>query len=76
MARLARSEVLKTHEVVVYHASNRTCRQSWLHGIDPLTGVDHSHRRDWFQERMKFLSQHFCVDILAFARSQSGGSWG
>ena len=67
MARLARSEVFKADKVGVYHAFNRTCRRSWLHGVDPLTGVDHSHRRAWFQERMKFLSQHLCLDILAFA---------
>ena len=67
MARLARSEVFKADEVGVYHAFNRTCRRSWLHGVDPLTGVDHSHRRDWFQERMQFLSQYLCLEILAFA---------
>lgn len=67
MARLPRSEVLEPTEVGVYHAFNRTCRRSWLHGVDPLTGVDHSHRREWFRNRMRHLSQFFCLDILAFA---------
>jgi REP element-mobilizing transposase RayT len=67
MPRQSRAQVFQPHEVGAYHVFNRTCRRSWLHGLDPLTGIDHSHRRLWFQERMKFLSQHFCLDIIAFA---------
>ena len=67
MARVARREILDEDQVGVYHVYNRTCRRSYLHGIDPLTGVDHSHRRQWFLERMRFLAKNFAIDVLGYA---------
>ena len=67
MPRVARNEVFDPHEMGVYHAFNRTCRRSYLHGVDPLTGVDHSHRRQWFLDRMRFLAGGFAIDVLGFA---------
>ena len=66
MSRRPRKEVFIPDEVNVYHCFNRTVRRSFLHGIDPLTGVDHSHRRKLFQARMISLSKTMMVDLLAY----------
>lgn len=67
MARKARKEVFLPEEVNVYHCFNRTVRRSFLHGIDPLTKADYSHRRDWFVAKIRALANCFCIDVLAFA---------
>src|SRR6056297_1115569 len=67
MPRPARSTVYDPTQHGVYHCFNRTTRRSYLHGVDPLTGVDHSHRREWFRARMKFLIEKFCLDLLSYA---------
>ena len=67
MPRPARSTVYDPTQHGVYHCFNRTTRRSYLHGIDPLTEYDYSHRRGWFRERMKFLISKFCLDLLSYA---------
>src|SRR5690606_12749724 len=67
MSRLSRCHTFARDEMGVYHAFNRTVRRSYLHGVDPLTGIDYGYRRERFRQRMQFLSQHFCIDVLAFA---------
>src|SRR6056297_299493 len=67
MPRPARSTVYDPTQHGVYHCFNRTTRRSYLHGIDPLTEYDYSHRRGWFRERMKFLISRFCLDLLSYA---------
>ncbi|QDS91333.1 hypothetical protein FF011L_00620 [Roseimaritima multifibrata] len=67
MCRLGRYEIFAKKEVGVYHVYNRTVRKSFLHGIDPYTGIDYSYRRNRFRDRMEFLSKYLCVDVLSYA---------
>lgn len=67
MARTKRSEVFEADEIGVYHCWNRIVRRSYLCGVDPHTGNDYSHRRDWLFERVKALAQHFAIDVLGYA---------
>ncbi len=67
MSRTSRCCTFARDEVGVYHAFNRTVRRSYLHGVDPLTGIDYGYRRERFRQRMQFLAQRFCIDVLAFA---------
>jgi len=67
MPRKNRSDVYDPTQHGVYHCFNRTTRRSYLHGVDPLTGYDYSHRRGWFRVRMKFLINGFCLDLLSYA---------
>jgi REP element-mobilizing transposase RayT len=67
MCRLSRSETFDPDHVGVYHVFNRTVRRSYLHGLDPLTGVDYSYRRKDFRDRLRRLSQFFCIDVFAYA---------
>jgi hypothetical protein len=32
-------------------------------GKDPLTGIDHSHRREWVVDRLKLLVANFAIDV-------------
>ena len=67
MPRRPRKDVFIPEEVNVYHCFNRTVRRSFLHGLDPLTGVDHSYRREYFRTKMISLSTLLSVEVLAFA---------
>jgi REP element-mobilizing transposase RayT len=67
MVRHARITYHDPRQVSVAHVFNRTTRRSYLHGIDPLTGADHSHRRDYFRDRMRFLAKYFCIEVFAYA---------
>jgi hypothetical protein len=67
MARSKRSDVFQDDEIGVYHCFNRIVRRSFLCGVDPHTGIDYSHRRDWMLRRLKYLAEHFSIDVLAYA---------
>jgi len=58
MVSSPRSEVVRQGEVGVHHVWSRCVRRVFLWGIDPLTGRDDTHRRDWnghFQQRLTGL---------------------
>lgn len=42
-------------------------RRAWLCGLDPLTGRNYDHRRDWIVDRLTALSGCFAIDIYAYA---------
>lgn len=67
MARTPRREVFDPDTVGVYHCFNRIVRRSFLCGVDPHTGKDYSHRRDWLYQRLKYLAHYFAIDVLAYA---------
>jgi len=50
-----------------YHIVSRCVRKSWLCGVDRLARKDYEHRKDWLEQRMLHLAQHFSVAIDAFA---------
>jgi hypothetical protein len=50
--------------VGVYHCWNRFVRQLYLAGVDPITGVDRSARKQWFLQRLRELAEIFLVDVL------------
>ena len=67
MAHSKRCEVFQHDEIGVYHCFNRIVRRSFLCGVDPHTGIDYSHRRDWMLRRLKYLAEYFSIDVLAYA---------
>jgi len=42
-------------------------RRAYLLGKDPLTGIDHSHRREWVIDRLKLLVANFAIDVAFYA---------
>ena len=62
-----RSEIVNVDETPWYHVVGRCVRRAFLCGVDPCTGRNHDHRRDWVQERILQLSSVFAIDVAAFA---------
>ena len=49
-----------------YHLVSRCVRRSSLCGVDPYSGRDYSHRKDWFVQRIKQLAQGYAVEVFAY----------
>jgi hypothetical protein len=49
--------------VGVYHVWSRCVRRALLCGIDPYTGHDYSHRRDWIRDFEERLASLFGLEI-------------
>lgn len=67
MARARRSDVFEPDTIGVYHCYNRIVRRSLLCGVDPVSGHDYSHRRDWLYRRLRYLAQYFAIEVLGYA---------
>ena len=50
-----------------YHLSTQCVRRAFLCGVDPLTGRDYSHRRQWLVDRILMLGELFAVDLYGYA---------
>src|SRR3972149_10745386 len=63
----ARNRLVSLADTPYYHCISRCVRRAFLCGVDPLSGFDFSHRRDWVVERMKSLCGVFAIDLCAYA---------
>lgn len=63
---IARKEVLIAGEAT-YHCISRCVRQAYLCGTDKESGRVYEHRKAWARERLKFLTEIFCVEVLGYA---------
>ena len=67
MPAYARREIVPSDEVGVYHCTARCVRRAFLCGVDPLTGNDYEHRKDWIDQRLEKLASVFAIDICGYA---------
>ncbi len=63
MPGCARSEIVEQGTVGVYHCWGRCVRRAWLCGIDPATGTDFEHGRNWIHQLQEQLAGLFAVEI-------------
>ncbi len=56
---IARKSLIRDGEIGTYHVISRCVRRSWLCGVDPYSGKDYSHRKEWVRNRLKVLSEQF-----------------
>ena len=62
-----RSHYVDSEHARYYHVTSRCVRRAWLLGIDPLTRVDHNHRKGVLLQRMQHLARYFAVQIMGYA---------
>lgn len=62
-----RSLLVDDQVPMYYHLVSRCVQRAWLCGIDPHTGNDYSHRKQWIIDRMRHLAQYFAVEVAAYA---------
>ena len=62
-----RKALVLLEETPYYHCVSRCVRRAFLCGIDPHTGKNYQHRRQWIVDRMKLLAETFAIDICAYA---------
>ena len=63
MAGTSRRKLLGKRRKAVFHCTSRCVRRAFLCGLDPLTGKDFSHRRDWITCREEQLAGLFAIEI-------------
>ena len=61
-----RSLLIDPVHPMAYHLVSRCVRRSWLCGLDPLTGIDYSHRKENLERRIVHLAFAFPVELWAF----------
>ncbi len=64
---IARKEIVLEDKDGMYHCISRCVRRCFLCGKDTVLNKNYEHRRKWVQERLKKLSQIFCIDVLSYA---------
>jgi len=63
MPGCARKEIVRQGQPGIFHCWSRCVRRAFLLGTDPLTGIDHNHRRQWVLDRLELLSASFAIDV-------------
>jgi len=63
----ARKDIISVEATPYYHCVSRCVRRAFLCGKDNWSGRSYEHRREWVVERLKLLSELFCIDICAYA---------
>lgn len=59
----SRKDLVREGEVAVYHVWSRCVQSIYLCGVDPITGKDFSHRKNWVENLLKYQSKVFAVDV-------------
>ncbi|MGY6553041.1 MAG: transposase [Wenzhouxiangella sp.] len=50
-----------------FHVISRCVRRAYLCGLDRYSGRNFDHRRQWIEDRIRFLAESFAVSVYAYA---------
>jgi len=67
MPTYARGQIVVADQVGVYHCIARCVRRAFLCGVDPYTGQDFSHRKEWILDRMRKLAGLFAIEVCGYS---------
>ncbi len=67
MPTYARGQIVVEDMVGVYHCIARCIRRAFLCGIDPYTGQDYSHRKEWILDRLRELAGLFAIEVCGYS---------
>jgi hypothetical protein len=67
MPTYARSQIVVEDQVGVYHCIARCVRRAFLCGIDPYSGRDYSHRKEWILDRLRELAGLFAIEVCGYS---------
>jgi REP element-mobilizing transposase RayT len=67
MPTYARCQIVLEDQVGVYHCIARCVRRAFLCGVDPYTGQDFSHRKNWILDRMRGLAGLFAIEVCGYS---------
>ncbi len=67
MPTYARGQIVVEDMVGVYHCIARCVRRAFLCGIDPYTGQDYSHRKEWILDRLRELAGLFAIEVCGYS---------
>ena len=63
MVAFARRRLFQPGRMATFHCWTRCVRRAVLFGVDPVSGEDYSHRRDWILIRQEQMAGLFAIDI-------------
>jgi hypothetical protein len=67
MPTYARGQIVVEDMVGVYHCIARCVRRAFLCGVDPYTGQDYSHRKEWILDRLRDLAGLFAIEVCGYS---------
>ena len=67
MPTYARGQIVVEDMVGVYHCIAQCVRRAFLCGIDPYTGQDYSHRKEWIVDRLRDSAGLFAIEVCGYS---------
>jgi REP element-mobilizing transposase RayT len=67
MPAYPRHEIVAGDEMGIYHCIARCVRRAFLCGIDPVTGKNDDHRKEWIRARLQQLASFFAIEVCGYA---------
>lgn len=64
---IPRRILINEHEIHTYHCYTRCVRRAYLCGKDKYSGKNYEHRKFWVENRLRYLSTIFAIDVCGFA---------